>query len=199
MDKKKTAYESWKKKNTLFGRDTDLRWLSWLTHPGGVVPVWGMSGVGKSYLIQHFYREKQSREFGRYKFGWVNVSRPFHLRDFCRSLHSELNPAPQMMSTIKDPIQGRGEFLLSLENPYFLVIDGLQSTEEWDLIKSIFQLNTSSSNESKKGSNEPKNTVIIITNEESVAHYCATKRKSVWIWNVKGLEVGNAIELFDKV
>ncbi|KAL6885541.1 hypothetical protein ACP4OV_010320 [Aristida adscensionis] len=203
VDTSTTAYESWLANNELFGRqETDLRWLAWHaygrrgtyprreTYPH-VVSVWGMSGVGKSYLIQHFYR-KQRHSWGReYKFGWVDVSRPFHVRDFCRSLHSQLNPAPQM-STIKDPIQECREYLQRTENhSYFIVIDGLQRTQDWESIKPIFELNTSSSNNSKP------NVVIIITNEESVASYCSKEEGRVW--NVKGLEVGHAIELFKKV
>ncbi|CAN6372953.1 unnamed protein product [Urochloa humidicola] len=205
-EKKKTACEQWLEKNTLFGRDADLIWLSWLTRrprPRGprVVSVWGMSGVGKSFLIQHFYRKKQIEKSERpphrkseelpHKFVWVNVSRPFDLRDFSRSLHSELDPAfqCQMISTIKDPIQECREHLQTQEDAgYFIVIDALQSTEEWDSISSTFNFNTSSSK---------KCIVVIITNEEDVAIYC-TKDKN-FVWNVKGLEVSHAIKLFDKV
>ncbi|OEL12710.1 hypothetical protein BAE44_0026271 [Dichanthelium oligosanthes] len=124
------------------------------------------------------------------KFGWVNVSRPFDLRDFSRSLHSELNPASkdQIMSTMNDPIEECREYLGRQENSsYFIVIDGLRCTEEWELIRPTFD------------SRKVDGVVIIITNEESVAHHCAAEYKVWKVWNVKGLEVSQAIKLFDKV
>ncbi|XP_004979673.1 probable disease resistance protein RXW24L isoform X2 [Setaria italica] len=193
---KTEPYEEWEKKNPLFGREEDLRWLSWLTDEDArVVPVWGISGVGKSFLVKHFCRKVQEEEYHRDRnFIWLNVSRPFDLRDLSRSLFSDLlssSPEGHMMPTIKDPIQRCHEFLLGQKNSkYFIVIDGLQSIEEWDSIRPAFKSTT--------GSSIRDNVVIIIvTNEESVANHCATDKNLVR--NVKGLEVRYAIELFNRV
>lgn len=208
-----TAHEREKSGPSCFGRDTDLSWLHSLTRLGGVVSVWGMSGVGKSFLIRQFFNNymRQSSKntvtrnpyYDKKKFGWVDVPRPrpFDLRDLSKSLHSELNPAfkDEVMSTIKDPIQQCREYLQREENwPYLIVIDGLQSKEEWDSIRRNmdFKFNTSSGKSNRSGE-KVGNVVIIITNEESVANYCATKNNNVW--NVKGLEVTGAIKLFDQV
>ncbi|TVU20412.1 hypothetical protein EJB05_36619, partial [Eragrostis curvula] len=196
---KELSYESWKDGNPIFGRDDDLKYLSWLSDPGDVVSVWGMSGVGKSFLIQHFYREQKNEvQWSVYdKFLWVNVPRrrPFDVRDFCRSILSELNLAAEGVSTInKDPFLWCQDYIQTeTRDKYLIVIDGLQSTENWDLIRPIFV--------SKTSSHIPKNVaIIIITNEESVANYCCAASKIPdLVWNVKGLEVSRAIELFNKV
>ncbi|RLM58377.1 putative disease resistance protein RXW24L isoform X2 [Panicum miliaceum] len=186
-DEKKTAGRPWILRHQLYGRQTDIRWLSWLTQKGGVVSVWGMSGVGKSYLIQHFYYINKKQR-SSYMFGWVNVSHPFDVRDFFRRLLWDLNSSSPQDHMIKEPIQACRDYLQTQKKPYFIVVDGLQSTEEWNLIKLAFDFETRSNK---------INIVIIITNEESVADYCAEDKKSVW--NVKGLEVSQAIELFDEV
>ncbi|PAN43123.2 hypothetical protein PAHAL_8G229500 [Panicum hallii] len=185
-DEKKTAGRPWTLRHQLYGRHTDIRWLFWLTQKGGVVSVWGMSGVGKSYLIQHFYYINQKQR-SSYMFGWVNVSHPFDVRDFFRRLLWDLNSSSPQDHMIKEPIQACRDYLQTQKKPYFIVVDGLQSTEEWNLIKLAFDFETRSNK---------RNIVIIITNEESVADYCAEDKKSVW--NVKGLEVSQAIELFDE-
>ncbi|KAF8658230.1 hypothetical protein HU200_059420 [Digitaria exilis] len=46
-----------------------------------VVYVWGMAGVGKSVLVKTIYRR-----WAHEKYAWVNVSYPFQLMDFCRSI-----------------------------------------------------------------------------------------------------------------
>ncbi|KAF8700229.1 hypothetical protein HU200_034609 [Digitaria exilis] len=191
---KEDEYKQWLNKNPLFGHDEDLRWLSWLMRPSRVVSVWGISGVGKSFLIQHFCRKAQQDYQDQHcKFVWLNVPHPFDLRVLSRSLLSELKLlAPQdhiIISNIKDPVQGCREYLQNQGQKqicYFIVIDGLQSTEEWDLIRPTFVC-----------TDQKKNiAIIIITNEEDVAIHCATEKR--FVWNVKGLEVDNAIKLFNQ-
>lgn len=182
--------------------------MSWLTRPGHVVSVWGISGVGKSFLIQHFRRKAQQDYPDRYyKYVWLNVSHPFDLRVLSRSLLSELNPALQDHSVIKDPVQRCREYLQLQEQKkfrYFIVIDDLQSTEDWDLIRPTFEstYQRQNSNTSSRVPDQPSNqleniAIIIITNEENVAIHCATDKR--FVWNVKGLKVDDAIKLFDKV
>jgi hypothetical protein len=77
------------------------------------------------------------------------------------------------MLRIKDPIQHCRELLR--RHRYFIVIDGLQSTDEWDSINAALLC-------------EPQqisSRIIVITREESVAKYCS---KSGW-WNIQGLEI----------
>ncbi|KAF8765913.1 hypothetical protein HU200_008035 [Digitaria exilis] len=94
---------------------------------------------------------------------------------------------------IKDPVQGCHQYLQQVQEgkeKYCIVIDDLQSTEEWDLIRPTFE-------STEKQNSDNNIAIIIITNEEDVAIHCATEKKLVW--NVKGLEVDNAIKLFDQV
>ena len=91
------------------------------------------------------------------KYGWVNVSRPFDLMDLSSSLLLDLNGGSLQdgMSVMQDPIQGCHEYLRN--HRCIVVIDGLRSTEEWDLIKAVLELRTS------------QHCVVVITGEKSVA------------------------------
>ncbi|TVU10533.1 hypothetical protein EJB05_44070, partial [Eragrostis curvula] len=157
-----------------------------------VVSVWGIAGVGKSHTVaiayyagQFGYTDanlKDNFKFATY--GWVNVSYPFSLRDLSQSLLLDLHSESIQRGTklrIKDPIQECRDLLH--EEKCLVVIDGLRSTEEWDLIKNSLALGNIETH------------VIVITNEESVATYCATRKDAVV--NIKGLEVDTtALDLF---
>ena len=93
------------------------------------------------------------------KYGWVNVSRPFDLMDLSWSLLLDLNGGSLQdgMSVMQDPIQGCHEYLRN--HRCIVVIDGLRSTEKWDLIKAVLELGTT------------QHCVVVITGEESVAKY----------------------------
>uniref|UniRef100_A0A0E0MH45 NB-ARC domain-containing protein n=1 Tax=Oryza punctata TaxID=4537 RepID=A0A0E0MH45_ORYPU len=157
----------------------------------GVISVWGIAGVGKSTLVRTTYNS--DGQFDMY--GWVNVSSPFNLRDLSWSLLLDLHrngcfsylggPGEEKdidMCWIKDPIQE----CIKLLHKYkcLIVFDGLQSTEEWDLIKTALL------------SGNSKSFVIVITNEESVARHCAVE--DPFVFNVKGLEADAALYLFIK-
>jgi len=145
--------------------------------------VWGIAGVGKSSLVKHLYCERIVKGQGFEKFGWVNVTHPFSLRDLLRSLLMDLYSETfqhSSISRIKDPIQECSKIVRKYRS--FIVIDGLQSTEEWDLIKTALTYGPSTSH------------IIIITNDKSVATYCTAGNQAVW--NVKGLEMDEAIDLF---
>ncbi|XBI05448.1 hypothetical protein VPH35_133611 [Triticum aestivum] len=84
----------------------------------------------------------------------------------------------------QDPIQGCREILC--ENGWSLVIDGLRSIHDWDLIKSTLLSWPVS-----------RSSTIVITREESIATYCTDAEDC--ILNVKGLEADDAIFLFRKI
>ncbi|CAM0947436.1 unnamed protein product [Alopecurus aequalis] len=154
-----------------------------------VTAVWGMPGVGKSAIARNLYNEKMDHSDQFIKYGWVDVSHPFNLRDFSASLllgfHSKsLRPKDAYRVTMgtKDPIQECRNFLSKY--PCFVVLNNLQSTEEWDLIEDSLVSRPSTS------------VIVVLTNEAGTAAHCARSKEDVL--NVKGLEADAAFSLFKK-
>lgn len=83
----------------------------------------------------------------------------------------------------QDPIQACREILH--EKKYLVVIDGLQSKQDWDIIRKTFfsELHTS------RGSH-----IIVITNEKSVAKHSVDDKKDQLL-KVKHLRDGDSIRL----
>ncbi|KAK1625932.1 hypothetical protein QYE76_000247 [Lolium multiflorum] len=124
----KKAVQDWMINNPLSGRKSQLIEFRSYTakarfRNSQVISVWGIAGIGKSALVRNLYYDRMihTDQFNKYR--WVDVSRPFNLRDFSRSLlldsHSE-----------KDPIEECREFLR--QHHCLVVIDDVQSKEEWD-------------------------------------------------------------------
>jgi hypothetical protein len=189
--KLKTARKWLDRHQPVVGRDMDIITFSIFAEPNEVSAVWGMSGVGKSFLVKHTCMKMicdDDTYWTRKMCGWVNVSHPLDPTDLSRRLLFDLDGPGYLqdstMPTIEeDPIQACRRYLH--EHECLIVIDGLQSKEEWDLTKSALELGTF------------RGGVIVVTNEESVAKYCATERDRVW--NVKGLQIDHAVELYKKV
>uniref|UniRef100_A0A0D9XU30 Uncharacterized protein n=1 Tax=Leersia perrieri TaxID=77586 RepID=A0A0D9XU30_9ORYZ len=109
----------------------------------------------------YYWKIQEVADFDRY--GWVDVSHPFDLMDFSRSLLLDLCPELRQaeenaddfcISGVKDPIKECHGFLR--DQRCLVVIDGLRSTEEWDLIKDNM-------------ANGPlASSIIVVTNEAKV-------------------------------
>ncbi|CAL4991663.1 unnamed protein product [Urochloa decumbens] len=169
----------WIEENQLVGRKVDISNLC--VNRRGVNAVFGIAGVGKSYIVEHVYWKKVIEHNPFKKFGWVDVSHPFNIRDFSWSLLLDLHSGSLQhgnMLRIRDPIQECRELLR--KHVCLIVIDDLQSTEEWDLIKDALNLE-----------HDYRSRIIVITNKESVAAYCSSN-----LWNVEGLEIDEALDLF---
>lgn len=157
--------------------------------------VWGIAGLGKSALLKHVFYEIMCNSKLYKKYAWVSLSHPFNLWDFARSiLLSFDSEGLQPMETAnhntmgsKNPIVECREILRSKNQRCLIVIDGLQSTKEWDLIQP----------ELVSGCN-PRTVIIVIASEESIATYCRGP-KGPFKYNVKGLEPEVAFRLFKEV
>uniref|UniRef100_A0ACD6A5F3 Uncharacterized protein n=1 Tax=Avena sativa TaxID=4498 RepID=A0ACD6A5F3_AVESA len=186
----------WMEKIELLGREQELQDLVGCLYCNpGVTSVWGIEGVGKSSLVRHLYHTEMlgllrgRKEFG--KFGWVNVTHPFDLTEFSKhallDFHSDDLKAKEAvaigMMEGQDPIQGCCKFLH--REKCFFVIDGLQSTHDWDLIRAAFL------------SKPIKSNIVVITTEASVPKYCVDHKDQVL--NILGLGSEAALSLLLKV
>jgi hypothetical protein len=193
LTSKTNAATNWKIRYPIIGRESEMNELRQYTNFARsnslqVISVWGIAGVGKSALVRNLFCDRILTDglFGKY--GWVDVSHPFNLRDFSRSLlldfHSESFQARQTIhhGTIrfKNPIQECRDLLE--QHCCLVVIDDLQSKDEWDLIKASLLSRSS------------RSVIIAISTEASLATCCADKEELVY--NVKGLKADAAFDLF---
>ncbi|CAN6333905.1 unnamed protein product [Urochloa humidicola] len=180
------AARTWMEDFTLVGREAQMQDLcdyqtKTLFGNWRVMSVWGIAGVGKSALVKNFYYEKMHKSSPLFdKYGWVNVVHPLNLMDFSRNLLSDVHSEPLEASEIKDPIQ-KCRNLLKVHR-CLLVINDLQSTEEWDSIKNSLV------------SRQSQSVIIVITTQENIATHCADNEEIVY--NVKGLGAEAAFNLF---
>ncbi|XP_037482661.1 disease resistance protein Pik-2-like [Triticum dicoccoides] len=198
-NRKNKAAKKWIDEHPLVGRESEKKVLgiNVITARGKsyqAMSVWGIAGVGKSALVKNMYCDKILNCKLFQKYGWVDVSHPFNLWDFSRVLLSNLGSddlvasettADLCMMGSRNPIVECREILI--QNRCLVVIDGLQSTKEWDLIKA----------ELVSGCN-PRNIVIAVTSKQEIATHCRGN-KGEFVFNVKGLEADTAFELFEKV
>nr|UBY07566.1 NBS-LRR disease resistance protein [Dasypyrum villosum] len=176
----KREAEDWMMDQPLVGRESQIRELRKYVgeahnNSSHVVSVWGMAGVGKSSLVRHFYFDMMLHGHQFDKFNWVDVSYPFNLRSFLRSLLSDFESE-------KDPVQECRHLLE--QHKCLIVIDSLRSKEEWDLIQAALVSRAS------------KSVIIVITTEASIAAYC-TERIELML-NVQGLQALAAFNFFKK-
>ncbi|XP_062181838.1 disease resistance protein Pik-2-like [Phragmites australis] len=156
-----------------------------------VISVRGFPGVGKSDLVRTVWQRQASSQSQTPRlfewYGWVDVSYPFNLRDFCaRILSYTLNQSvgeyagrvPQSEPD-KKIIQECEEYLR--DNRCLVVVDGLQSKEEWDSIKKLIHESS-------------KSCIVVVTAEQSVAKHCAVQDDAVY--GVKALGSKAALQLF---
>ncbi|CAO2144723.1 unnamed protein product, partial [Urochloa humidicola] len=141
---------------------------------GTVISLWGMAGVGKSFLVGALY-DHFADTFD--SCAVVSAARPFDIKNLCQNLVNDLKA-----------VEGEDIFLRCWkhleENWCLVVIDGLRSNEDWDLI------------EGNLISGASRSCIIVITREESVARHCAKSDDAVCC--VQGLEADAARDLFEK-
>ncbi|KAK1561641.1 hypothetical protein QYE76_062885 [Lolium multiflorum] len=154
-----------------------------------VLSVWGIAGVGKTHLVRSIYRSQMKFKYSHRwsKYGWVDVPYPFNLREFSWSLLLELSSKSNdkanewfHISSIEDPMKECRDILR--EHRCLIIIDHLQSTEDWDSISTSLALVAG------------KTRTIVITNEASIAIHCA--KIPAFVCSVRSLESDAALQLF---
>ncbi|KAM0850664.1 hypothetical protein ACQ4PT_052931 [Festuca glaucescens] len=193
---KKQAAEQWIKDHGLVGRESAVKDLDSICSKKAcrffqVMSVWGIAGIGKSVLVKHLFCDKIRKSKVYENYAWVELSNPFNLWDFCQSLLLSFeSQALQIQWTANHGTMGSKNPIVEccekLKSTCFIIIDGLQSTEEWDMIQDKLV----------SGSN-PKNVVIVITTDEKIATHCRGP-KGPLTYNVKALEPEAAFQLFKK-
>uniref|UniRef100_A0A0D9XU27 Uncharacterized protein n=1 Tax=Leersia perrieri TaxID=77586 RepID=A0A0D9XU27_9ORYZ len=94
-----------------------------------------------------------------------------------------------------DPIDECRRLLFEL--PCIFVIDGVRSTEEWDLIKAAFLTAPGApATAPRDASYSCCSCIVVVTTEESIATHCAVQDEGVL--NVKGLGADESFRLFEK-
>uniref|UniRef100_A0ACD5TQX1 Uncharacterized protein n=1 Tax=Avena sativa TaxID=4498 RepID=A0ACD5TQX1_AVESA len=184
---KKEAAKKWMKDHPLVGRESEMKDLdsSLVTARSKryqVMSVWGIAGVGKSALVKNMFCDRIIKDILFMKYGWVDVAHPFNLWDFSRVLLSSFSSAYLQTSVTanlctmgsKNPIVECREILRQYK--CLVVIDGLQSKKEWDLIQADL---VSKSNH--------HNIIIVVTTDEDIANHCHGD-KGKRVFNVKGLK-----------
>uniref|UniRef100_A0ACD6A987 Uncharacterized protein n=1 Tax=Avena sativa TaxID=4498 RepID=A0ACD6A987_AVESA len=162
--------------------------------PGSMTSsVWGIAGIGKSALVREEYFSLKKESGNRnIMFGWVDVPHPFNLRDFCRRLLLDFfsndveakEAAAISMVEGHDPTQWCSKIMRT--NKFYLVVDGLQSKQDWDLIKAALL------------SGPIIGHTVVVTREESIAKHCLRGSNEDHIRNLQGLGDGDAVHLFTK-
>lgn len=156
-----------------------------------VVSVWGFAGIGKSALVSTVYRA-MGKTFDQY--AWVNVSHPINLVGLSWSIL--LNMLPES-DRVEDPIRECRK-LLRRCNKYLLVIDGLQSKEDWNLINTKILCGCSGQGALKPGEHQEFQRCIVVITDQNVASYPAMSKDDA-VCYVPGLEKDDAKSLFGQV
>ncbi|XP_047050340.1 uncharacterized protein LOC124655505 [Lolium rigidum] len=189
---------------------SDLHDSSVSSASSSVTSLWGIAGVGKSAVVRSLYCHwmlgldqyfksdtgiRNSFSDSRTEFtmcSWVDVRHPLNLTDLsCHLLldfHSD-DPQAKEKAAIgimegQDPCQECRRIMC--ENRSLVVIDGLRTKEDWDLIKAAFLPDSTNA------------CIIVITNEETVAKHCVDNKEQQVV-NVKCLEAHAALSLFKKI
>ncbi|KAL5200897.1 hypothetical protein ABZP36_035251 [Zizania latifolia] len=144
----------------------------------GVVAVWGMGGMGKSFLMRTVYSNPvflDAFDCG----AWVTVPHPLDSKEeFARRLRKHLSVALEPTVEVRDYLQ---------EKRYVIIVDDLNDQQEWGYIWEILQFG------GKKGSR-----VVVTTRREDVARHCAghVPQGHGYVYQLKPLGERDSMRLF---
>lgn len=170
----------------------------------GLISLCGLTGAWKSALAREIYYEQmlvaseddmlpkcdtngiEIVDSGFTKYSWVDVPHPFNLMDFSWRLFLDFHsddleakqvPALNMMEGRQDPIEGCLKLLH--QEKCFVVIDGLRSSDDWDLIKDVLLAQST------------KGCILVVTDEKSVATHCVQEEDRVVFTDGEDLKVAS--------
>jgi hypothetical protein len=183
-----------------------------------VISVWGADDDDKSNLVDTLYKgiingwfradhfsmlleriRNRIGKLGRVEFkwhSWVDVPNPFNLKVFAQRLFLNFHSDDIRASKItKGGKMGEADLIewclrsLFEKKDRLVVINGLRSKDDWDLIERTFLSSKAAAN----------GCTIVTTNEETVATHCVKDHK-YQAFNVKDLKADTSIStLVNKV
>jgi hypothetical protein len=186
------------------GRDSEVAMLGRYAYHGSLLSVWGIPSVGISTIARTVYYNEILRSSGfepkfcgnepHEAFAWVDIPSPFSLTEFAwRLLLAFYYDDPQARETAAVSMMEEGRQVPILDcckilrtGLCWVVMDGLRSKQDWDLIKTTFL------------AEDIQATIVVITNEEEVAIHCVENVKERAI-NITRLEANVALRLLEKV
>jgi hypothetical protein len=193
----------WTEKFQLFGREWDEYQLTRrvLDDDLHFVSVWGIPGVGKSSLVRTvYYKEMLSsavplRRDHFVAFAWVDVPSPFNLTEIAWCLLLDFfsdDPQGKQSATISMMEEGHipiPECCDIIERKRCLiVINGLRSAQDWDLIQTTLKLYS-----------HIASTIVVITTDEKVAMHCVQNKDREAVLNIRSLDGDVALNLLETV
>lgn len=148
-----------------------------------VISICGKGGLGKTSLVKSIYQNEELRSKIKFqKLAYVTIKLPFNLKDLLGSIVKQLD-----MENHGDraKLEDQGQRLCKLlkDKKYFIVLDDLSSTDQWDNIKTYLP---------EKGK---ASWIIVTTSTENIAIHCSNTKHG-YMHKLQSLGTVDARDLF---
>ncbi|XP_039803845.1 probable disease resistance protein At1g58602 [Panicum virgatum] len=177
----------------LVGRVKEMNWLinklsSGANENENVISVYGMRGIGKTTLVGNvYYCDDVVQNFAHG--AWVRMSNRLKQDELLHNVLQHFKSDYRTYSSVRPSQELKRElaefFEINRHKGFkcLLVIDGLSSTGEWDLVKSSLFVED----------HKDVLRIIVTTRERELAYYCS---RSESMWNLTRLHEDDAAKLF---
>lgn len=175
----------------LVGREKEMDWIfsNICSNNGVTISICGMIGIGKTALVQSVYLCEDVINFFTHR-AWITMSNSLNKVELLREVLQQFKSDHPGLYSRKPLHEMRLELIdfyeKNLHNQPFrclIVLDGLSTTDEWDLVYSSLIM-------------EDYNValrIILTTRELQVANYCS---KNDYVYNLSRLHEDDANKLF---